>query len=103
MCTFADPKHFQVVFCRSSSRKEVFSCCCWSCSQSLDYICCLWPCFLSSLHAWWTNDRFNEIHIVEEDFKENGAFLRMDEVHQMNATSGMGEKHYMDGIDEISQ
>lgn len=58
--------------------------------------------FLSSLHAW-TNDHSNEIHIVKEDFKENGVFLCMDEVRQMNATSGMGEKHYMDEIDEISQ
>jgi hypothetical protein len=62
----------------------------------------LWPCFLSSLHDW-TNDHFNEIHVVKEDFKENGVFLDMDGVCQMNATSGMGEKDYMDEIDEISQ
>ncbi len=41
--------------------------------------------------------------LSKEDFKENGVFLCIDEVCQMNATSGMGEKHYMDEIDEISQ
>ncbi len=30
-------------------------------------------------------------------------FLRIDEVREMNASSGMGEKHYMDEIDEIPQ
>ncbi len=41
--------------------------------------------------------------LSKEISKRIEFFLRIDEVSQVNAISGMGEKHYMDEIDEISQ
>jgi hypothetical protein len=75
-----------------------------SCDKHIITFCCLWPCFLSSLYAW-TKWLLQWNPYCLRRFQREWSFFFTHGWSSWNEclSSGMGEKHYMDKIDEIPQ